>query len=66
MDGGNGVSRIAAVGPGGRLRTLWRCPERGVFCGDLTSIAWSPDGKRLAFTLDELGGMSGYVGPAHR
>ena len=62
MDGGNGVSRIAAVGPGGRLRTLWQCPERGVFCGDLTSIAWSPDGKRLAFTLDELGGMSGYVG----
>lgn len=62
MDGGNGVSRIAAVGPGGRLRTLWRCPEHGVFCGDLTSIAWSPDGKRLAFTLDEVGGLSGYVG----
>ena len=59
---GNNVSSIAAVGPGGRLRTLWRCPERGVFCGDLTSIAWSPDGKRLAFTLDEIGGLSGYVG----
>jgi dipeptidyl aminopeptidase/acylaminoacyl peptidase len=62
MDGGNGVSGIAAVGTGGRLRTLWRCPERGIFCGDLTSIAWSPDGKRLAFTLDELGGTSGYIG----
>ncbi|MEP6812457.1 MAG: hypothetical protein ABI990_05665 [Actinomycetota bacterium] len=59
---GSGVAAIAAVGPHGALRTLWRCPERGVFCGDLTSIAWSPDGKRLAFTLDELGGMSGYVG----
>jgi dipeptidyl aminopeptidase/acylaminoacyl peptidase len=62
MDGGNGVSGIAAVGPAGRLRSVWRCPERGIFCGDLTSIAWSPDGKHLAFTLDEIGGMSGYIG----
>ena len=59
--GGMSLAEIAAVGPGGRLRILWRCPER-VFCGELTSVAWSPDGKRLAVTLDEIGGRSGYVG----
>jgi Tol biopolymer transport system component len=60
-DGGNGVASIVAVEAGGHVRTLWRCPGRH-FCGDLTSLAWSPDGTRLAFTLDELGGRSPYVG----
>jgi Tol biopolymer transport system component len=60
-DGGNGVASILAVEAGGHVRTLWRCPGRH-FCGDLTSLAWSPDGTRLAFTLDELGGRSPYVG----
>jgi WD40-like Beta Propeller Repeat len=58
---GHGAATIAAVGPGGRLKTVWRCPRR-VFCGDLTSMDWSPDGRRLTFTLDELGGLSAYVG----
>jgi hypothetical protein len=57
----NGAATIAAVGPHGRLRTVWECPAK-VFCGDLTSIAWSRDGRRVAFTLDELGGASSYVG----
>lgn len=55
------VAVIAAIDSTGRLRPLWRCPEK-VFCGELTSVAWSPDGKRLALTLDEIGGRSGYVG----
>ena len=55
------VAVIAAVDSGGRLRPLWKCPEK-VFCGELTSVAWSPDGKRLGLTLDEIGGRSGYVG----
>jgi Tol biopolymer transport system component len=59
--GGNGVASIVAVETGGHTRTLWRCPGKR-FCGDLTSLAWSPDGTRLAFTLDELGGRSPYVG----
>ncbi len=58
---GNGVASIVAVEPGGNTRTLWRCPGRH-FCGDMTSLAWSPDGTRLAFTLDELGGRSPFVG----
>jgi dipeptidyl aminopeptidase/acylaminoacyl peptidase len=56
-----GIARIAVVAPGGRLRTIWHCPEP-VFCGELTSIAWSRDGKHLAMTLGEIGGRSGYVG----
>ncbi len=61
VGGGMRVAALAVVGPGGRLRTVWRCPEP-VFCGELTSASWSPDGKKLALTLDEIGGLSGYVG----
>ena len=62
-DGKTGPSAaIAVVGSSGKLRIVWRCPERVAFCGDLTSLAWSPNGRRLAFTLDEVGGTSGYVG----
>jgi len=56
----NAVSTIAAV-VGGRLRTVWHCPHH-VWCGVLTSMAWSPDGRHLAMTLDEIGGRSGYIG----
>jgi hypothetical protein len=59
--GGNGPSSIAAVGADGRLTTLWRCAKRG-FCGTVTSLAWSPDGSRVAFTVDEIGGRSAYMG----
>ena len=55
-------SEIAVVGSSGKLRIVWRCPEHVTFCGELRSIAWSPNGRRLAFTLDEIGGTSGYVG----
>jgi dipeptidyl aminopeptidase/acylaminoacyl peptidase len=62
-DGKMGPSAaIAVVGSSGKLRIVWRCPEHVAFCGDLTSLAWSPNGRRLAFTLDEVGGTSGYVG----
>ena len=60
-NGGNGPATIAAVGPDGSLKTLWRCATHG-FCGVITSLAWSPDGTRVAFTLDEIGGRSAYIG----
>lgn len=47
--------------PHGGPRTLWTCPQRD-FCGSLTSVAWTPDGRRLAFTLDQMGGTSTFVG----
>jgi Tol biopolymer transport system component len=58
----NGTATIVAVLPGGRKRVVWRCPDRVRFCGDLTSVDWSPDGTRVAFTLDEIGGRSAFVG----
>ena len=51
---------IVALTPSGR-RVVWRCP-RPVFCGDPTSLDWSRNGQWLAFTLDEVGGTSAYVG----
>jgi Tol biopolymer transport system component len=58
---GNGISKVREVLPNGRTRVVWRCPTK-TFCGELTSFDWSPDGKRAAFTLDEIGGTSLYVG----
>ena len=55
------LAAIAVVDTRGRLRTVWTCPKH-IWCGDLTSIAWSPNGRRLAMTLGEIGGTSGYVG----
>jgi dipeptidyl aminopeptidase/acylaminoacyl peptidase len=58
---GPGGAAIAEVLPSGGLAVVWHCP--GVaFCGDLTSVDWAPDGRRVAFTLDEIGGRSAYVG----
>ena len=55
------TAKIAMVDVAGRLHVVWKCPEP-VFCGELTSIDWAPNGRRLALTLDEIGGTSGYVG----
>jgi Tol biopolymer transport system component len=56
----NGIARIVTVGHG-RSTTVWHCPQQ-VFCGQPVSFAWAPDGRRVAFTLDEIGGTSPYVG----
>jgi Tol biopolymer transport system component len=54
ISGGPGILARAADG---RVRVVWRCSS-GRRCGDVTSVAWAPDGRRLAFTLAELGGRS--------
>jgi hypothetical protein len=56
-----GVGSVSGIAPDGRVRTIWRCPHN-VFCGDVVGIAWAPDGRRLALSLDEIGGTSLYVG----
>src|SRR6266516_229099 len=49
--GGVGIS---AIGAGGDLKPLFRCI--GVKdCNELESVAWSPDGNRLAFGVASLG-----------
>ena len=55
------LAAIAVLDGRGLLRNVWTCPKH-IWCGDLTSIAWSPNGRRLAMTLGEIGGRSGYVG----
>jgi WD40-like Beta Propeller Repeat len=59
--GYNAAAVFAEVLPRGRLRVVWRCPDN-VFCGELTSVDWASDGRHVAFTLDEIGGRSAYVG----
>jgi dipeptidyl aminopeptidase/acylaminoacyl peptidase len=44
---------IVEVRAGGRLVPVWRCPRRQS-CAELTSVAWAPDGRRLAFTFDSI------------
>ncbi|MFL5875860.1 MAG: hypothetical protein ACJ76T_08245 [Solirubrobacteraceae bacterium] len=56
--GGAGISTIRR---GGRLTPLLKCrPSRD--CYDLESIAWSPDGRRLAFSVTTIGAVSAYNG----
>jgi hypothetical protein len=52
---------IVARGSNGRDHIVWRCPN-DLACGELTSVAWSPDGRRLAFTIDEFGGDGSNIG----
>ena len=55
-----GAAGIETVGQAGS-KVIWHCPGT-VFCGQPVSFAWAPDGKRVAFSLDEIGGLSTYVG----
>jgi Tol biopolymer transport system component len=48
---------ILARDSAGHVRVVWRCPTSGD-CGAVTSVAWAPDGRRLAFTQAELGGRA--------
>jgi Tol biopolymer transport system component len=57
---GNGAARITAVA-GDKRTTLWHC-RNNFFCGQPVSFAWAPDGRKVAFTLDEIGANSPYVG----
>jgi dipeptidyl aminopeptidase/acylaminoacyl peptidase len=54
----SGVARIVTVS-GGTPATIWHCPGK-VWCGEAVSSAWGPDGRRVAVTLDEIGGTSPY------
>jgi Tol biopolymer transport system component len=52
---------IVEVKPDGQAVVLWRCPIAGG-CGEPEGIAWSPDGRRVAFTLAAFNLRSDYLG----
>jgi dipeptidyl aminopeptidase/acylaminoacyl peptidase len=54
----SGVGRIVTIGSG-KQKTIWHCPGN-VWCGEAVSFAWGPNGRRVALTLDEIGGTSPY------
>jgi dipeptidyl aminopeptidase/acylaminoacyl peptidase len=56
----DGLATIESVG-NGKPDVIWQCP-RAKWCGQPVSFAWSPDGRRVAFSLDEIGGDSSFVG----
>jgi Tol biopolymer transport system component len=46
----------------GRLHRFIRCPYRAEWCGEMLSVAWPRDGKRLAFSVTSLGGPALFNG----
>lgn len=62
----HGVPTIRTLKPlGGRdPMILWRCPD-GVVCNQAVSFDWAPDGRRVALSLDQIGGTSGYTVGLH-
>jgi Tol biopolymer transport system component len=58
-----GGSIVSVVGSGAaKGHPVWHCPGGADWCGEITGIAWSPDGEQLALALGELGANSSYVG----
>ena len=57
----SGNSIVAASGAASR-HPIWHCPGGADWCGEITGVAWSRDGERLALSLGEVGANSSYVG----
>jgi len=58
-----GGSIVSVVGSNGaKGHPVWQCPGGANWCGEISGIAWSPDGERLALSLWEVGANSSYVG----
>jgi WD40 repeat protein len=55
-----GVS-VSALGAGGQLHTVYRCGV-GSACAAPASIAWAPDGRRVALSFVAFGGLFPDVG----
>ncbi len=53
---------LSAIGPDGRLQVLVRCPNRVNWCGEVESIDWSPEGRRLALSVTSFGRANPYNG----
>jgi dipeptidyl aminopeptidase/acylaminoacyl peptidase len=56
-----GDAGISTIGPDGRLHTVVRCPPTAE-CGVLQSVDWSPDGTRLAYSINTFAANSPHAG----
>jgi WD40 repeat protein len=56
-----GAAGISTIGPDGRLHTIVRCPPT-YECGVLQSVDWSPDGRRLAYSINTFAAGSPNAG----
>jgi dipeptidyl aminopeptidase/acylaminoacyl peptidase len=54
-------AKVEEVVPDAPPRVVWHCPGNR-FCGTLTSVDWSPDGRHVALTLDTFQSASPYLG----
>src|SRR5829696_2513887 len=61
-EGPSGWYGLSTVRRDGRLETLVRCPNRVRWCGEVESIDWSPDGRRLALSASSVGVANPYNG----
>jgi hypothetical protein len=57
---GQYATAVRALGASGGERVLWKCGPTG--CAEPASLAWAPDGRRVAISLIAMGGLSWDVG----
>jgi WD40-like Beta Propeller Repeat len=62
QEGPAGWFGLSAIGERGRLLPLVRCPDAADWCGEVESVAWSPDGQRLALSVTSFGSANPYNG----
>jgi WD40-like Beta Propeller Repeat len=56
-----GEAGISAIGPDGNLHTVVRCPPT-YECGVLQSVDWSPDGRRIAYSINTFAANNSNAG----
>jgi len=63
VNGYPGWYEFSRIRADGRLASVVRCPgHQTVWCGDVESIDWSPDGVRLAMSVTSFGNANPYNG----
>jgi dipeptidyl aminopeptidase/acylaminoacyl peptidase len=61
-EGPPGWYGLSTVGADGRLHVIARCPDAVDWCGEIESVAWSPDGASLALGVSSVGNANPYNG----
>jgi Tol biopolymer transport system component len=57
-----GYYDLSIVDAAGRLHPVVHCPDGREWCGWVDSFDWSPDGRRLAFSVTSYGSVNPYNG----